>query len=105
MTRPRLSFAVVSAARRLRREGGKLSAIASATGISLGAAHKAVRDIACPINHSSMALRRQVSFVRQASQDYAHDRSKQDHPQVLSLQHLKQEGLSRCDQFETVSEQ
>jgi hypothetical protein len=85
MTRPRLSFAVVSTARRLRRQGDKLTSIASATGISLGAAHKAVRDIACPVNHSSMFRRRATSLesLRQARQDLRDDTAQNHHSKQL----------------------
>jgi hypothetical protein len=66
---PPLSAAVVMRARRLRRKGHKLSAIARALGRSVGGIHHYVRDIECPINHYALALRREVTLARQASRD------------------------------------
>jgi hypothetical protein len=60
----RLAVDVVSIVRRLRARGGKLSAIASSVGHSTSGVHRYVRDVACPINHQSMALRRQVTTAR-----------------------------------------
>jgi hypothetical protein len=81
----RLSSQVIDIVRRMRGRGSKLTVIASSVGHSASGVHRYVRDIACPINHSAMALRRQVTLSRKLCQEPARIKSNSQKHSSVSL--------------------